>query len=321
MKKLLVFMVLTTLFITGCGVAKMENGEDAVVSLKDGKISINELYETMKNDYALTVLIDLVDTKILEELYPSDDDEKGYIDGQVQQVMYYQQLMAETYPTVEQFLQGYYGVKDLETFKTQVKLSYKREQAVEAYANGLVTEKEIKKYYDEKAIGDIRASHILIKVTVDSSASTADKEKADKEALEKAKGIIAELKAGKKFEDLAKEHSEDGSADKGGDIDWFNRGGMVKEFEEAAIALKKGEYSSEPVKTEYGYHIILKTDEREKPKLETIKDTIIETLAKEKREADTDMSVKALIQLRKDHKIKIEDSELNKQYKRFLERY
>ena len=321
MKKLLIIMAIPLLFITGCGVAKLDNGKDAVVSLNNGKISVDELYEKMKNEYALNVLIDMVDTKILEELYPTTEDETTYIEGKVTEVQYYQQIYADQFPTVDQFIQGYYGLRDLNAYKEYVKLSYKRTQAVEDYSKKLVTEKEIDNYYKDKAVGDITAKHILIKVTVDGSATDDEKTKADSEALKKAKNIIAELKAGKKFEDLAKEHSDDGSAANGGELDPFNRGDMVKEFEEAAIALKKGEYSSEPVKTEFGYHIILKVDQKEKPKLDDIKKKIIEVLAEDKLANDADTSNKALIQLRKDHGLKVEDSELNKQYKNFMDKY
>jgi len=321
MKKLLMLAGISLLFVTGCGVAKMENGDDAVASLDSGKISINDLYAKMKDDYALNILLDMIDTKLLDDIYKSDAEEQEYIDGAVQQVQYYQQLMAEQYPTVDQFLQANYGMRDLEAYKTYIKLSYKRSKAVEDYAKKLVTEKEIEDYYANKAIGDISAKHILIKVNVASDDTEDEKEKKDKEALDKAKSIIAELKAGKVFDDLAKEYSDDGSAKDGGKLDDFNRGDMVTEFEEAAIALKKGEYSTEPVKTEFGYHIILKVNQKEKPKLEDIKDDIIQVVSEEKIANDTKSSTKALIEFRKDHKIKIEDSELNKQYKRFVENY
>jgi peptidyl-prolyl cis-trans isomerase C len=69
--------------------------------------------------------------------------------------------------------------------------------------------------------------------------------------------ILEKLKKGESFSNLAKEHSIDkGSGKKGGDLGFFGKGMMVKPFEEAAFKLKKGEVTSEPVKTEFGYHII-----------------------------------------------------------------
>ena len=85
----------------------------------------------------------------------------------------------------------------------------------------------------------IKCSHILVKK--------------QSEALE----IIERLKKGEGFANLARELSIDrGRAKRGGDLGSFGRGVMVKKFEEAAFRLKKGELTQEPVKTEYGYHII-----------------------------------------------------------------
>ena len=96
---------------------------------------------------------------------------------------------------------------------------------------------------------------------------------------------------------------------------------MVKEFEDAAYALKKDEYTKEPVKTTYGYHIILKTKEYEKDSLEDAKKEITETLAEEKINEDSKISYKALVELRKDNDITIEDTELKEQYDNYIYNY
>lgn len=85
----------------------------------------------------------------------------------------------------------------------------------------------------------IKCSHILVKK--------------QSEAIE----IIERLKKGESFANLARELSTDkGSAKRGGDLGLFGRGMMVKNFEDAAFRLKKGELTQEPIKTEFGYHII-----------------------------------------------------------------
>ena len=82
-------------------------------------------------------------------------------------------------------------------------------------------------------------------------------------AKEKAEKILKQIQEGADFAKLAKQYSEDpGSASKGGDLGWFKKGAMVKEFEKAAFSLKKGEVTKNLVKTQYGYHIIKKTDEK-----------------------------------------------------------
>jgi peptidyl-prolyl cis-trans isomerase C len=78
-----------------------------------------------------------------------------------------------------------------------------------------------------------------------------------------AKALIAQLKAGAKFEDLAKKNSKDpGSAENGGDLDWANPGNYVPEFSAALTKLQKGQFTDVPVKSQFGYHIIKLEDVR-----------------------------------------------------------
>ncbi len=119
-----------------------------------------------------------------------------------------------------------------------------------------VSEDDLRKYYTENekrftAPEERRASHILIKA--DKDAPKADREK----ARAKAEAILAEVKKDPaKFAELAKKSSEDeGSAEKGGDLDFFGRGAMVKPFEDAAYGLKPGEVSG-VVESDFGYHVI-----------------------------------------------------------------
>ncbi len=86
------------------------------------------------------------------------------------------------------------------------------------------------------------------------------------EKEEQAKAIIASLKKGGKFEEIAKKQSKDpGSGANGGDLDWANPNSFVKEFSQAMVALKKGQTTDVPVKTQFGFHIIRLDDVRETP--------------------------------------------------------
>jgi len=124
----------------------------------------------------------------------------------------------------------------------------------------VVPEAELKTYYEQNAarlagLEERRASHILI--NADKSASAAERDA----ARAKAQALLAEVqKSPNQFAELARKNSQDtGSAAKGGDLDFFGRGAMVKPFEDAAFALKKGETSG-VVETEFGFHIIRLTD-------------------------------------------------------------
>ncbi len=87
-------------------------------------------------------------------------------------------------------------------------------------------------------------------------------ESEEESLLEKAKNILARVKEGESFEDLAREYSEDFSnREEGGDLGWFKRGMMVTEFDEAVFELEKGEIAKEVIETDFGYHIIKKTED------------------------------------------------------------
>ena len=139
-------------------------------------------------------------------------------------------------------------------------------------------------------------------------------------AFRKDKDIIKKLDKGEDFDKLAKENSDDeGSKEKGGDLGYFNKGDMVEEFENAAYDLKVSEYTKEPVKTTYGYHIILKTGEKEKASYKSLKNDIKEKIKDKKLEEDKTLTVTALDEIRKNYKLKIKDSKLKKLYKEYIE--
>jgi peptidyl-prolyl cis-trans isomerase C len=158
-----------------------------------------------------------------------------------------------------------------------------------------MTDDEIENYYkghkDEFTNPEsVKARHILLKVP-----EGAD-EKAWKEAGSKAKDIKKKLKDGEDFAELAKKYSDDpGSKNKGGDLGFFTRGRMVPEFESAAFSLKPGELS-DPVKTEFGYHIIEVKEKRaaSTKTLQEVQAQIRQTLQREKQQQLQDELIKKL---------------------------
>jgi len=148
-----------------------------------------------------------------------------------------------------------------------------------------VTDAEIKAEYDKfKAqTGDkeYHARHILV--------GTEDE----------AKQIIAKLKGGAKFEDLAKQSKDPGSAANGGDLDWASPASFVPEFSKAMTSLQKGQVTETPVKTQYGYHVIKLDDVRaaKVPSLDEVKQQIAESLQQKRVAAFRDqLMAKAKIQ-------------------------
>ncbi|MEE8187986.1 MAG: peptidylprolyl isomerase [Kiloniellales bacterium] len=114
---------------------------------------------------------------------------------------------------------------------------------------GQITNAMLRERYDarlkrQQVEAEVRARHILL------------------EREEDAWAVIAKLEAGADFPSLARKHSAGPTAEQGGDLDYFRRGDMVAEFADAAFALQAGEYSREPVKTQFGWHVIKVEDRR-----------------------------------------------------------
>jgi parvulin-like peptidyl-prolyl isomerase len=153
----------------------------------------------------------------------------------------------------------------------------------------VIEDSEIKEFYEAnsdsiKVDESFRASHILF--------STESDEDAAKESAEK---VLEELKNSADFAEMAKEHSTCPSKEKGGDLNFFGKGQMVPEFEEAVISLKNGEFS-DLIKTQFGYHIIKKTDSKEAKQLsfDEAKEQIKELINKKKSEVIIQDLIKVL---------------------------
>jgi peptidyl-prolyl cis-trans isomerase C len=167
------------------------------------------------------------------------------------------------------------GLDAGDDYKAQLELARQtiliRELFADYQKKNPVTDVEIKAEYDKFAAAnggkEFKARHILV------------------EKEDEAKKVIADLKKGAKFEDLAKKMSKDpGSGQNGGDLDWANPSSYVPEFAEAMIKLKKGETTPAPVKSQFGWHVIRVDDIREAqlPKFDEVKPQIAQQLQQQK---------------------------------------
>ncbi|GAB1386818.1 peptidylprolyl isomerase [Melaminivora sp.] len=167
------------------------------------------------------------------------------------------------------------GLEAAQDYKAQMELARQtiliRELFADYQKTNPVTDAEIKAEYDKFAAAnagkEYKASHILV------------------EKEDEAKAILAALKKGGKFEDIAKKQSKDpGSGTRGGDLGWANPGSYVPEFTEALVKLEKGKTTPAPVKSQFGWHIIRLDDTREAelPKLDDVKPQIAQQLQQQK---------------------------------------
>ena len=167
------------------------------------------------------------------------------------------------------------GFDATEDFKTQIELARQNILIRELFTNYQkshpISDEDIKAEYDRFVASnngkEYKARHILV------------------EKEDQAKAIIAQIKKGGKFDDIAKKSSKDpGSGAKGGELDWARAGNYVAEFSQALTKLTKGGLTETPVKTQFGYHIIRLDDIRdaELPKLDAVKPQVSQQLQQQK---------------------------------------
>ena len=305
-----------TTITTGCGKEAKLDDNTTAVSLKGAKITATDYYNEIKTSN-ISKLVDIIDHQLFDEKYPSNDEEDKSVKEQINQIK-------ETYGSNETMylsaIQQYFGVSSEDELEEMLRLEYKRNEAVEDYIKDALSDKEIENYYNENIIGDIKASHILIKPDVDSDATDEEKQKAENKAKKEAEKMIKKLTDGEDFAKLAKEYSDDTSTAKdGGNLGYFNTDDMDENFMDAVKKLNNNEYTKEPVKTQYGYHIILKVDQKDKPKLKEVKDDIKTTLANAKLDGNSTLHYQTLIDIREKNNIKWQDDKLEKQYNELMD--
>ena len=314
----IIICIMLAIMITGCkNKTSPSNGNESIVSLTKGdfKITVDDLYKELKEKYATNYIIQEIDNYILNSEYETDDEAKEYADNQLK---IYKMMYGNSDQELLSAIQNA-GYSSLDEFKETIIISYKRKQASKDYEKKSITESDINKYYDEKVYGETTVSHILVKLDSTSTMTDDEKKEAQKKADEKIKQIYEKLDGGTAFAEVAKEFSEDtATKSDGGKIGTFTKGEMTekfnKEFEDAVNNLAVGKYTKKTITSSYGYHIIYKDEQKDKPKLEEYKDTIIDKLAEEALENDSKAEYKAMIELRENYGLTFNDDEVKNQY-------
>ena len=258
------------------GLAACSNpGDEVIVSTANFEMTQDEFYNEMKKIAGEPLLQQVVLEKILNDKYEVTDEE----------------IQAEFDAVAEQFGDQFEAALASEglteqTFKDNIRFNLLRQKAQDEIK---ISDKEIQAYYDQ-AKYELNARHILVKTE------------------EEAKAIIEELKNGADFAEIAKEKSVDtGSGAQGGELGWFSVGMMVPEFNDAAYALEL-KTVSEPVKSDFGYHIIEVKEKRDVEgygTLEEKKEEIREQLKAQKADWTAIQD-----QLLEDAKVEIKDEDL-----------
>ncbi len=309
------FLVATLLFrciLWPDRIATLKDGTQPVATLDGKNITADDLYTSMKNYYSVKVFLNDVDKLILNEKYPDTDEMKKEIQSTAD---YYYQVYEKNYGYTKDKFLSEYGFATEADFLESLSLDYRRNKYYEEYAKSLVTDKEIEKYYENDVFGDVDSKHILVSIKKDSDTDGLT----DSEAKALAEEIIGKLNNGTSWDDIITEYGDKITHEELG-YQAFNaslESAYLKECKDLAV----GSYSKTPVLTSYGYHIVYKIAQKDKPELNNIKDDVVEVLAKEKKNNDTNLYYKALINLREEAKLEITDTKLKDEYNDYINSY
>lgn len=293
-------------------------GEEIVATLNGKTITADDLYLSLKDEGGKDQLLTLIDEYIAEkEVTVTEEDEKY-----VQEVVDYYVDYAEYYETdLATFLTNYVGLNGItneEEFAEFVLKDYKKTLAIQKYIGETAKEEDLKEYYEKNYSDTLTVKHILIEV--DSEAEDADA--ADEEAYNKAVKLIQKLnntdskKLDEKFEELAEKNSDDtGTYSNGGLVENFKKSEVDENFYKASYELKDGEYTEKPVKSTFGYHIILKVSSTPVEAFEDIKSDVQKSYAEAELNADSTLFALKWDELRQQYKLSIKDDFIKEAYK------
>lgn len=290
----------------------LKNGEEVIAKVDGKEFTVTDLYKELKGQGGSSVLLNLIDQYIANTEIKSDKEAIEYAKSYLANVK--AQYASYKYDFEAALKESGYTTE--EEFVDAVAKDYQLTLAAKKYIKeNMITESEINSYYNTDIVGSMHAKYILITPEVKDGMTDEQKQEAEAAALAEANDVIAKLKKNEKFEDLAKKHSDDKStASQGGLYDGFVKKDVVEEFWNASVALEDGKYTTTPVKSSYGYFVILRIKQDKKPDVKDVKDEILEELVTKKQTDDADIIKKAWVKIRKNYNLSIIDSEIEKKY-------
>ena len=296
---------------------QLSNGKEVVASLKGKNIVSEDLFEEMKNKYGTTVLVNMIDEYIVSKEVKNNDEAKESAKAQLDSLKQQYESQSMDFKTVL----SNYGYDSEDQLLDEMIVEANKEIVAKKYIRKAISDDEINKYYEDEIYGDYNAKHILIKADTSDDASKEEQEKALEKAKKKAEEVITKLNNGEKWDDLVKKYSDDeGSKDDKGLIENFTKGDVVDEFFDAVLNLKDNEYTKEPVKSQYGYHVILRVSASKKPSLKESKSTILDSLVKDKIAKDSNLVSSTWVDIRKAYNLDIKDTKVKKSYNSIIKK-
>ena len=310
-----IITIIVVIIIWPKRIATLKDGTQPILTVNNTTYTADDLYNDMKDTYSINILINSLDKMILDKKYKEDNE----MNDSVKKTAEYYYSMYEQYQNItkEQFLENN-GFKSEKEFLEYLKLDYRRNLYYDEYVESLISDKDIEKYYKDEVFGDVNSKHILVSVSKDDTSEN-EKELSDEDAKKLANEIIDKLNKGTSWDDVITEYKDKITAEELG-YRAFNASldaAYLKEMKN----LEVNTYSKTPILSSYGYHIVYKIDQKDKPELKDVKEDIINILAEEKKNDDSNLYQKALINLRKEAKLEFKDTDLGEKYNKYISNY
>ncbi|MDD3452834.1 MAG: peptidylprolyl isomerase [Bacilli bacterium] len=310
-----VLLIINIILVAVGHKAKLKDGKEIIASLDGKEYTAEDLFDKLKSSYGSTTLINLIDEYIVSQEITDNDEAKKYAEEQITSIK--EQYESAGY--VWEDTLSSYGYASEDALLQEIMTSYKKELVVSNYLAEKVTDDEINEYYENDVYGDYTAKHILIKPETTDDMTDEQKTAAEETARNTALEVIQKLNNGEAWATLVTQYSDDeGSVEEEGLIENFTKGDVVDEFFDAVLKLENGKYTSEPVKSEYGYHIILKISNTEKKELDDVKKEIIDSIVEDKLADDDTLYDTTWATIREEYKLSINDTTILNAYKATL---
>lgn len=295
-KKLLQVATLSLASLTLIGAGLPLHGhaeEDVIATIGEKQVTKDDFYKEMKDLAGETTLRSIILENVLAQNVDKPEDYKKAAEEEVQK-----QIDEAGGEDVFNQLLAYQQLGSIDEFKYQVYIKNMFQDVIKQHVD--MSDQAIQDYYDNSYEQPMEAQHILV------------------ETEDEAKDVIKRLNDGEEFDALAKELSLDSTAQNGGLLSPFTSGQMVPEFEEAVKGQKNGEFTQEPVKSEYGFHIIKTINNGEKKPLDEVRDQVEDQYLQAKF-SDSQFSYGIVGQLIDEMGVEIKDDDLKDTVKDLIE--
>lgn len=308
-------LIINIVLVTNGHKVKLSDGEEIIASVNGKDFVAEDLFNELKNLYGSNSLLNLVDKYIISKEITDNTTAKETAEKNIESIRSQYESAGYNWENVLK----QYGYENEDELLNELMVSTQKEEVAKNYLKENLSDDEINEYYENEIYGTYTVKHILIKPDTTDNMSDEEVSAAEEAAKNKAQEVINRLNNGEDFTALVSEYSEDeGSVENEGLVENFTKGDVVDEFFNATTKLKNGEYSNEPVKSDYGYHVILRVNSTDKKALKEIKNDVVDKIVENKLNEDSNLYTTTWVEVRKKYSFTINDTELKAAYEKAI---